>query len=77
MNKHLDAAIVETAKIEALMNAIDELFLEDAADQHQYLHMAAMDAVHRLTSELEKLSEDQRVVDVIYAVNDVRRNTET
>ena len=72
MNKHLELAIMETAKVEALMTAIDDLYMEDAPDQLQYLHMTAMDVLRRVAEELEKLSEDKRVVDVIYAVNDVR-----
>lgn len=72
MNKHLELAIMETAKVEALMTAIDDLYMEDAPDQLQYLHMTAMDVIRRVAEELEKLSEDKRVVDVIYAVNDVR-----
>ena len=74
MNKHLELAIMETAKVEALLTAIDELYMEDAPDQLQYLHMTAMDVIRRVAEELEKLSEDKRVVDVIYAVNDVRGN---
>ena len=72
MNKHLELAIMETAKVEALMSAIDDLYMEDAPDQLQYLHMTAMEVIRRVAAELEKLSEDKRVVDVIYAVNDVR-----
>ena len=72
MNIHLEAAIEEAAKIDALMNAIYEIYMEDAPDRLQYLHLAACDAVSRLSEELRKLSEDKRVVDVIYAVNDVR-----
>lgn len=72
MNKHLELAIMETAKVEALMTAIDDLYMEDAPDQLQYLHMTAMDVLRRVAEELEKLSEDKRVVDVIYAVNDAR-----
>ncbi len=74
MNKHLELAIMETAKVEALMTAIDDLYMEDAPDQLQYLHMTAMDVIRRVAAELEKLSEDKRVVDVIYAVNDVRNS---
>lgn len=74
MNRHLETAIIETAKVDALMTAIDELYMEDAPDQLQYLHMTAMDVIRRVAEELEKLSEDKRVVDVIYAVNDVRGN---
>lgn len=74
MNKHLELAIMETAKVEALLTAIDDLYMEDAPDQLQYLHMTAMDVIRRVAEELEKLSEDKRVVDVIYAVNDVRSN---
>lgn len=74
MNRHLGNAIIEAEKVEALMTAIDELYMEDAPDQLQYLHMTAMDVIRRLKEELEKLSEDKHVVDVIYAVNEVRGN---
>ncbi len=77
MNRHLESAIAETAKADALLFAIDETFMEDAESRQQYLFSALWDTVKRLSEELERLAEDRRVVDVIYAVNDARRKTET
>lgn len=72
MNKHLEAAIMEVGKVSALLSAIDDLFMEEAPDQLQFLTLATIDSAKRLADELDKLSEDKRMVDVIYAVNDVR-----
>lgn len=76
MNRHLDAAMLYAAKVDAMMDAIDELYMEEAPDQLQYMHMTVCELVKNLREELDKLSEDKRVVDAIYALNDVRRNTD-
>lgn len=39
------------------------------------MHYVLQDAVDRLSDELNKLEDDCRVVDAIYAANDVRRQT--
>lgn len=77
MNSNLDAAIFDMEKVDALMYAIDQTFIEDAGDRHQYLHYALWDAVKQVKDDLARLAEDARVVDAIYAVNDVRRSTLT
>ena len=73
MNKHLMAAMFDTAKAESICYAIDEIFMEDAEDRLQYMFQSLWDIVKKISGELDKVSEDCRVVDVIYAVNDVRR----
>ena len=73
MNMHLNAAMMEAAQIDALLEAIDKLYLDQAPDQLQYIHMTAWDIVKKLREELELLAEDKRVVDAIYALQDTHR----
>lgn len=47
----------------------------DRANKAVAMHYVLQDAVDRLSDELNKLEGDCRVVDAIYAANDVRRQT--
>lgn len=73
MNKYLDEAILDIAKVDAIMYAIDQTYMEDTESRRQYLFYAMWDAVQRVRENLDRLAEDQKVVDAIYAVNDVRK----
>ena len=73
MNVHYDGAVEQIEKANALMFAIDEVFMEDADSRLQRLFLAAWDAIKTADAELELLAGDRLVVDAIYAVNDVRR----
>lgn len=75
MNIHLDEAYDIAAQIDAILYAIDETYLEDADSRLQNLHHTLRDLTKRLIEELDFLAADQRVVDAIYAVNDVRRRS--
>lgn len=75
MNIHLDEAYDIAAQIDAILYAIDETYLEDADSRLQNLHHTLRDLTKRLIEELDLLAADQRVVDAIYAVNDVRRRS--
>lgn len=57
----------------AILYAVDEVFMEDADSKLQRLLYAVWDAVKTADAELELLAGDKMVVDAIYAVNDVRR----
>ncbi len=85
MNTHLSEAIrkIDTAK--ALMYAYEKTFLdlEVAPHDRERADMAAStfyqiwDILREVSGELELLDGDRRVVDAIYAVNDVRRREST
>ena len=73
MNIHLEEAVYTLAQIGALESVIDELYIEDQEDRLQNLFFALVDLTKKLSGELEALEQDQKVVDAIYAANDVRR----
>lgn len=72
MNSHLEAAIDKTEKIKAVLNSIDDRFMEEAESDHQNLIYVLIDLVIALSNELYLLSQDKKVVDAIYAANDAR-----
>ena len=73
MNRFLIDATLDIAKAKAIVNAIDELYMEAIEDDHQGLFYALIDEINQVSDDLDKLSEDMRVVDAIYAVNAVDR----
>ena len=73
MNTHLEKAIYIAGELDAVLSAIDELHMENAESRHQNLYTVALDMVKVLCDELDLLADDRRVVDAIYAANDVRR----
>jgi len=83
MHKDLNEAIFGIGKVEALMHSIESCYLDfdimpeerERADRGVYAFYALWDAIRAVGDSLEKLAEDQKVVDAIYAVNDVRRQS--
>lgn len=75
MNLHLDNAIETAAKLEALLHVIDETYMEDADSREQYLHSMLKGLAAELIGELNLLALDKTVVDAVYAVNFVNRNS--
>lgn len=81
MNKHLDKAILDIDKVDALMYAFEHTFLDFTClgeEQKKYdrgtaAFYALWDAINTVAQDLEKLAGDELVVDAIYAVNDVQR----
>lgn len=73
MNIHLDEAYDLASQIDAILHVIDEAYMEDAESRLQNLHHTLRDLTARLIDELDLLAADRRVVDAIYAANDVRR----
>ena len=73
MNLHLENAITEIAKADALMSVMDRAGMEDMEGKAQRLFSAAWEAVKITAAELDRLAEDDHIVDIIYAVNDCRR----
>ncbi|MBO4915106.1 MAG: hypothetical protein J5449_07855 [Oscillospiraceae bacterium] len=72
MNRHLEAAIFDSTKINAVICAIDELYMTDADERLQGLVAILADLVNDLSDELSELYADKRVVDAIYAAKETR-----
>ena len=77
MNIHFDEAYNIAAQIDAILHVIDEAYMEDTESRLQNLHHTLRDLTERLICELDLLAADRKVVDTIYAVNDVRRRAST
>ena len=75
MNKNLENAINNAAKIDAIMYAMDHTFSDlivkpeciEEANRAQNAFYAAWDLLTELQEDLEKLSGDEQVVSVILA----------
>lgn len=84
MNRHLNEAIFDTEKVKAIMLSVENSYLDIEAEPHERkradmavaMFYVLQDAVDRLSADLEKLEGDCRVVDAIYAANDVRHRME-
>lgn len=83
MNKHLEDAIFEIAKVDSMMFAIEKAYLDldvmpwekERLDRGIYAFYALWDAVRKVADDLDMLSGDARVVDAIYAAKDVRQKS--
>lgn len=84
-NQNLNEAISDIAKVEALMFAFENTYLDldvtptdrERADMAVDAFYALWDAIRKVSEDLDRLAGDCRVVDAIYAVNDVRRRVGT
>ncbi len=84
MNRHLNEAIFDTEKVKAIMLSVENSYLDIEVEPHERkradmavaMFYVLQDAVDRLSADLAKLEGDCRVVDAIYAANDVRRRME-
>lgn len=83
MNKHLEDAIFEIAKVESMMFAIEKAYLDldvmpwdkERLDRGTYAFYALWDAIRKVMDDLDLLSGDERVADVVYASRDARRKS--
>lgn len=81
MNVNLEKAILDLDKVDALMYAIENSFLDLEVlpeskvkfDRGTSAFYALWDAIHKVSDDLDKLAGDETVIDAVYAVNDVRR----
>lgn len=81
MNKNLEKAIYDTEKANSLMFAIETAFLNievadgeiEKANHAINTFYALWDAIKATSEDLERLADDETVVDAIYAANDVKR----
>lgn len=82
MNKNLEKAIYDIQKADALMFAIETAYLNievepgelERANRAENAFYALWDVIKIAADDLDRLADDQTVVDAIYAVNDVKRN---
>lgn len=85
MNQHLSRAIQRVERVEALMYAYERVFLDlevepeerARADMAISTFYAIWDYIKEVAGDLELLEGDCRVVDAIYAAEDVRRRKGT
>ena len=85
MNRHLSRAIQQIEKVEALMYAYEKTYLDlevepeerAKADLAISTFYAIWDYIKEVAGDLELLEGDCRVVDAIYAAEDVRRRRGT
>ena len=85
MNRHLSRAIQQMEKAEALMYAYEKTYLDievepeerAKADMAISTFYAIWDYIREVAADLELLEGDCRVVDAIYAAEDVRRRRST
>lgn len=75
MNKNLEDALFDIAKVDAIMQSIEVAYLDVAVKEEDYerkckgefAFYALWDAVRRVADDLERLAGDSRVVDVLRA----------
>lgn len=81
MNRNLEKAVFDIEKVEALMYAIESSFLgievmpeeREKADKAIYAFYALWDSIKIVAKDIDRLAGDEKVVDAIYAANDVSR----
>ncbi len=81
MNRNLSEAIFDTEKVKAILCSVENSYLDIEVEPHERrradmavaMFYVLQDAVDRLSINLAKLEGDCRVVDAIYAANDIRR----
>ncbi len=81
MNANLNKAISDLDKVDALMYAIENAFLDIEVvpeDRKKYdrgtgAFYALWDAIKKVSDDLDRLADDETIIDAVYAVNDVKR----
>lgn len=76
MNRNIERTENDLRKVEALMYAYENTYLDVAPeeedfelnDNRQYAFLAILDALARVADDLDKLAADARIVDVIQAI---------
>ena len=81
MNRHLEEAVLDLAKAEALLFAYESMYLgvdlvrdDEMELRAESTFYALWDAVRKATEDLDLLSGDIGVVDAIYAANEADKN---
>lgn len=80
LNKNLENAMYDIEKVDGLMYAIETSFLDIEVKDHEFKRAEAgintfyalWDAVKKVRKDIDKLKDDEKVVDAIYAVNKFR-----
>lgn len=81
MNANLIKAIDDLSKVDALMYAIENTFLDievipedfEKYDKGTSAFYALWDAIKKVSDDLDALAADKTVIDAIFAVNQVER----
>lgn len=82
MNKNLENALSDICKADGVMYAIENTYLDievyddqvEKAMKAESTFYALWDIIKNVQDSLERLAGDEKVVNVIYAVNKVREN---
>lgn len=77
MNRNLERAVDDLRKVEALMYAYENTYLDvepgeddfELNENRQYAFYALWDAIRKVSEDLDQLSADTRIVDVVQAIN--------
>lgn len=77
MNRNVERAQLDIAKVEALMRAIENTYLDLEVSPEEYelykdgvsAFYALWDSIRRVSEDVDRVSKDARVVDVIEAIN--------
>ena len=81
MNAKLEKAMYDIEKVDALMYAIENSYLDLEVPSHEAAKLdglvsafyALWDEISQVAADINDVIEEGKVVDAIYAVNDVRR----
>lgn len=84
MNQNLKAAISNVGKADALMYAVESCYLrldcipedDEMAKRGVHAFYAVWDTIRALKENLEELSGDCRILDVLTAARDLHRETQ-
>lgn len=82
MNKHLNEAIYELGKADALIAAIEGMYMDfdllpeeqEKADRGGFLLYCLWDAIKRARTELNEYTAECKIVDVIQAAREANSN---
>lgn len=76
MNRNLERAIEDIRKTEALMFAYEQTYLDvesdiesfETTENRQYAFYAIVDFIKTVSKDIDRLTEDTRIVDVVEAI---------
>lgn len=80
MNANIKKAVFDIEKVDGIMYAIENSCLDlevmpeskERYNQGVAVFYALWDAIRNVSDDIERIADDEKVVDAIYAVNDVR-----
>ena len=77
MNRNVERAMLDVGKVEALMRAIENTYLDFEVDPDEFdryndgvtAFYALWDSIKMVRSDIDRLAKDARVIDVVEAIN--------